>query len=85
MEQLIEEIEKIKARNKRVEDDKAWETSWFRIIFITLVTYLVALWFMYIIDLNRPYLNALVPTGGYFLSTLTIPVLKKWWIRKYNK
>ena len=34
MKDLEKEIEQIKVRNKRVEKDKAWETSWIRRICI---------------------------------------------------
>ena len=36
---LEKEIKEIKERNKRVETDKAWETSWTRKICIALLTY----------------------------------------------
>ena len=39
-ENLKEEIEKIKFRNKKVELDKAWETSWNRRICICILTYI---------------------------------------------
>jgi len=35
------EIEKIKGRNRRVEADKAWETSLTRKILIAVLTYFV--------------------------------------------
>lgn len=35
---LNKEIEEIKKRNKRVELDKAWETSWTRKICICILT-----------------------------------------------
>ena len=41
MKELEKEIELIKMRNKRVEADKAWETSWTRKICIAVLTYLV--------------------------------------------
>ncbi len=41
MKDIEKEIEKIKERNKRVEKDKAWETSWTRRICIMILTYIV--------------------------------------------
>ena len=38
---LVDEIEKIKERNKRVELDKKWEKSWKRKICIMILTYIV--------------------------------------------
>jgi len=75
-----EKIESIKDRNKRVELDKAWETSFVRRGFIACVTYGIAVWFMWSIGVEDAYLNALVPMGGYILSTLSLPFLKQRWI-----
>ncbi len=81
MDKIQEKLETIEQRNKRVELDKAWETSFARRGFIASVTYLVAFWFMWSIGVDDAYLNALVPTGGYILSTLSLPFLKKYWIK----
>jgi len=81
MDKIQEKIETIEQRNKRVELDKAWETSFVRRGFIALVTYLIALWFMGSIGVDDAYLNALVPTGGYILSTLSLPFIKSVWIK----
>jgi len=76
---LEKEIELLKARNARVEKDKAWEVSWTRRFFIATSTYIVAgVWLVVIQDTN-PWLKALVPSVGYLLSTLSIPVVKTWW------
>jgi hypothetical protein len=79
------ELEKINERNKRVELDKAWETSKTRRGIIIIFTYVVAASFLASIGNASPQINALVPVGGYFLSTLSLPILKKWWISKYDK
>jgi len=77
-----EEIVRIQERNKRVEIDKAWETSWTRRLFIALVTYGLASMWLKLIGANDPLLNALVPAGGYLLSTLTLPFLKSLWVKR---
>ena len=46
---LETEIEQIKERNKRVELDKKWETSWTRKICIMILTYIVVIIYSYII------------------------------------
>ncbi|MBI2411203.1 MAG: hypothetical protein HYV32_04905 [Candidatus Kerfeldbacteria bacterium] len=84
IQQFEERIQKIEKRNKRVEADKAWETSWFRVFSICAITYVVAAFVMWIIGVQRVYLNALIPVVGYFLSTQSLPAIKKWWVRKYN-
>lgn len=80
-ENLQGEIQSLKDRNKRVELDKAWEVSWTRRGFIVLITYLIASMWLHFINENDIWLKAVVPTGGYILSTLSIPLLKKIWIR----
>ena len=78
------EIHAIIERNKRVEADKAWETSWFRRILISSITYVSACAFLTVIgqDHTRAYLPALVPSIAYILSTMTLGPVKKWWIKK---
>ena len=84
MDKIQEKLETIEQRNKRVELDKAWETSFVRRGFIAVVTYLIAFWFMRSIGVSDPYLNALVPTGGYILSTLSLPFIKRHWLKNKN-
>lgn len=76
---LIDRIEKLEARNKRVEADKAWETSWIRRGAIMVLTYLVVVFYLRFVVHIDPWINALVPVIGFFLSTLTISLLKKEW------
>lgn len=78
------EIEEIKERNKRVELDKAWELSWTRRISIAAITYVVATIWLNVIGVPNAPLNALVPTGGYLLSTLSLTVMRNYWVRKYS-
>ena len=84
-EELQTEIEEIKKRNQKVEMEKAWETSGARKITIAFFTYIVVVLFFYFAKLPKPFLNAIVPTLGFVLSTLTVPVFKKWWINKKLK
>lgn len=78
----MEEITQIQERNKRVELDKAWETSWTRRGAIATITYGIATIFMWKIGIGDPAINALVPTGGYLLSTLSLPMVKRWWLER---
>ena len=75
----------IQERNRRVEADKAWETSRTRRGIIAVLTYLIVVLFLFFIQVSHPWQNALVPTVGYVLSTLTLPVCKRWWMEKYRK
>ena len=76
------EIEAIKERNKRVEQDKAWELSWTRRLFITAVIYGAAgIWLTWIHD-SSPWLKALIPAAAYLFSTLSLPLIKKWWLKE---
>lgn len=85
IEELKKEVEEIKLRNKRVEGDKAWETSWTRKILILVLTYVVIVIFFFVVNLGNPFVNAIVPTIGFFLSTLTVPLFKQWWLKKIKK
>lgn len=82
---MEKEIESIKERNKRVEMDKAWEISKFRRLIIAIMTYIIIAVFLVLISVPNPWLNALVPTLGFILSTLTLSLLKKHWIKNFYK
>ena len=79
---IEQELQSIKDRNQRVEADKAWETSLFRITTITLMIYGVAVVVLYFMDVEQYYLSALVPAAGYFLSVQSLPIIKRWWIKR---
>lgn len=76
---------KIKTRNRRVESDKAWETSLSRKILILTLTYFVISIFFFTANIQNPFINAIVPTIGFFLSTLTVPIAKNIWLKKQGK
>lgn len=69
---LEQRIAAIEARNKKVESDKAWETSWVRRISIGVLTYIVVVVYLSIIHNDAPFINALVPVVGFLLSTLVM-------------
>lgn len=75
-----EEIRSLIERNKRVELDKSWETSLTRRAFVLIVTYAVACYYLWLINIGDFWFHAAVPAGGYLLSTLSLPWLKKMWI-----
>ena len=80
---IEQEILAIKERNRRVEADKAWETSNTRAFLILVATYIVATLVLWIIDVKRPFLSSLIPTLGFFLSVQSLPFVKRWWLRKH--
>ncbi|MGN1298429.1 MAG: hypothetical protein ACI4UE_00370 [Candidatus Scatovivens sp.] len=84
MEELKKEIEKIKQRNKRVELDKAWETSWTRKICICILTYIVVVIYSHLINrINNIWLSSLVPVIGFALSTMSLKYIRKIWEKKF--
>ena len=82
---LEKKIEEIELRNKRVEIDKAWETSYARRILLIIFTYFSIALYLRAINIDRPWLNAIVPAVGFLLSTLTLPFFKSLWIRYLQK
>ena len=80
LENKINEIEK---RNKRVELDKSWETSWTRKICIMILTYIVVIIYSYVIrESNNILLSSLVPVIGFTLSTLSLKIVRNIWEKK---
>lgn len=85
LQQLKSEIIEIKKRNARVEADKAWETSLFRKVLVAILTYIVIVLFFAVAGLPKPFINAIVPTLGFLLSTLSISFFKTVWLRRRQK
>ena len=75
-------IQAIEERNLRVTSDKAWETSGTRRSVIAAMTYVVIVVFLKMIQAPLPWLSALVPCVGYLISTLTLPLLKRYWLKR---
>ena len=73
-------LEAIEQRNRKVELDKAWEVSWARKVGIAVLTYAVIVLFFFVAQLPRPFINSIVPTVGFILSTLSLPLFKKIWM-----
>lgn len=79
LKELEKRISLIEQRNKRVEKDKEWEISLTRKILLILFTYLtLVFYFKFVLQID-PWLNAIVPTLGFYLSTLTLPFFRKIW------
>jgi hypothetical protein len=76
------EVEQIISRNKKVETDKAWETSWTRVIFLGGIIYLTAGAWLKILNDTYPWLKAFIPPLGFIVSTWSLPIIKKWWVKK---
>jgi hypothetical protein len=85
LESLQNEINALKVRNANVEANKAWETSTLRIGAIVVITYFVAIVLMISLKTPQPFFAAFMPTVGFFLSTQTLPVLQRWYLRKRAK
>ena len=83
---LEKEIKIIKDRNKRVEKDKAWETSWMRKIAIAILTYIVVVLYSYLISsYSNIFLSSLVPVIGFLLSTMSLKIIRKIWEKGIEK
>lgn len=79
---VIAEVEKIKERNRRVELDKAWETSLTRRVAIAVSTYILVVILLYSLGVPKPFLNAIIPACAYLVSTLSMGILKEWWMKR---
>ena len=80
LKELEEKVKNIEERNKRVELDKAWETSWTRKICIMILTYIVVIIYSYVTrNNNNILLSSLVPVICFTLSTLSLKFIRKVW------
>ena len=79
---LKQRLDTIEQRNQKVEADKAWEGSYTRRLLLIVFTYLAIGLYLWVIGVPRPWLNAIVPSVGFLLSTLTLPYFKRWWVQQ---
>jgi hypothetical protein len=79
-----ERLARVEQRNVRVEAEKAWETSWVRRILLVSFTYITIGTYMWIIQVSRPWLNAIVPAIGFMISTLSMPFFKALWLKRFT-
>lgn len=83
---IEERTTKIEERNKRVELDKSWETSWTRKICIMILTYIVVIIYSYLIrEHDNIFLSSLVPVIGFTLSTFSLKMIRKVWEKSITK
>lgn len=79
MNDLEKRVAAIEKRNQRVEQDKAWETSWTRRVSIGVLTYAVVVSYLLVIHNDKPFINGLVPAIGFVLSTLVLKSIRDIW------
>lgn len=85
IKELEKEIEKIKNRNKKVELDKAWETSLTRRICICILTYIIVVLYSFLVKTyDNIFFSSLVPVIGFTLSTLSLKYIRIIW-EKYKQ
>ena len=86
MKDLEKRVVAIEKRNKKVETDKTWETSWIRRICIMILTYIVVIAYSYVIrKSDNIFLNSLVPVIGFTLSTMSLNLVRKIWEKQEKK
>jgi len=81
MEDIEKRLSSIELRNKKVELDKSWETSLCRKITVAVLTYVTIVLFFFVAGLPKPFINSIVPTMGFVISTLSLPFFKILWVR----
>lgn len=85
IKELDSRLKIIELRNRRVTIDKEWETSIARRCLILFLTYFLIGSYMTIIGVARPWLNAVIPSVGYLLSTVTLHFFKNLWIKSHHQ
>ena len=80
---IKDRLQAIETRNRRVEAQKAWETSLTRKLSILLLTYFVMCLVFLSLESVDAWKNAIVPSLGFFLSTLSLPIVRRRWEQRY--
>lgn len=75
----------LESRNRKVETNKAWETSLTRRLSIAGITYAVACCIFYVLLSPNWFIDAIIPVVGYLLSTLSLPYIRQRWEACFTK
>lgn len=69
------------------DQEKQFEGSYTRIVAVMCITYIVVFGYFTFLGAEKPYLNAVVPTIGFNLSTWSLSGIKALWMmwRKERK
>lgn len=70
------ELELIKEKNRRIEANKAWETSTTRAFMVVFITYFVMILVMHALKVENLFVSAIIPTLCFLLSTLSVGSIK---------
>ena len=84
MQTIEERVQKIEERNRGVEMDKKWETSFARRAILAVFSYLAVVIFFMIIKVPSPWVNAIVPALAFIIQQLSMPFFRKMWEKKKN-
>lgn len=85
LEQIEDDIKKLKQRNKKVEQNKAWEVSIARKSILSILIYICVLICFLYLDISNPFFNAIIPTTAFILSTMSMTWFKYLWLNKFYK
>mmetsp|Transcript_18700 Transcript_18700/g.31168 ORF Transcript_18700/g.31168 Transcript_18700/m.31168 type:complete len:234 (+) Transcript_18700:83-784(+) len=84
VELLAADLRELHHRNYEKDKGKKFEGSYTRVGFIMVITYFTLCGYMIAIGVSDPFLNAIVPTVGFNLSTWSLPWVKQIWMGVYD-
>jgi len=82
---LEEQVQKLILLEKYIALQKKWDQSRIRITLNASGVYLVTVIFMHVLAIENPAVSALIPVFGYVITTISLPLVKKLWIKSYLK
>ncbi len=65
-------------RTLKIQQD--WNTSVLKHGLVIFMNYLIMLILMYILNIESPFISALLPTLGYAITSISLNSIKKYWI-----
>lgn len=79
---LQKQVDALKRRNFEKDRGKEFESSYTRVIFLMIITYCTLCAYMaFVLKTGNPFLDAIVPTVGFNISTWSLPYIKELWIQ----
>ncbi len=72
-------LKKVLSRNKKVDLEAQWRDSLTHRVSVTLLIYIITVVTLYFTNTKDLYTIALIPSLGYFASTIKLKVIRHIW------
>ena len=72
-------LKKVLSRNKKVDKEVLWKNSYTHRISVSILIYVISVCCFYFTSVSEIFIIALIPSLGYFISTIKLKIIRNIW------